>query len=470
MGSTDHAPAVVLRTPELIDLILGFLHESSQDLTSCALLCRVFTYPSQLRLFDSINTWTPADLPYISKARRLRKILASSPHLRSMVHRISAPLDEGVLTEIAGMGITSLRDISFNYPVRSIDTASSAALTLARSLLRLPGIRKIELGGAFSSMEALQVLFQGCTPTIRALIFHCVTIDGAHVPGPPAPQPLTGAGEIKLTELQLALVPPEIIDWIIGPPSPFDFSSLTRLHHFGVMTPALSHILRLAQSSIENLVLLRTDGNLDVSRFPNLRELSLVFNANSSELELSRLPACNSLRMLTLRGTGLTKANEDAIRRIDTLLAAFRMPRLERIRVIADKMNSVPDTNCIVLKDFFAKLEAKGILEVAEKSQNPTRSGGGGEGQVEERKRKHVKSRRVPRVCNRGGDVALSKSIISGLSLIQKIPAHFQPFMCISTGDINTGDVVHGIFQQPNAQDGTVARLPSSKFPMQVIG
>ncbi|KAJ7934011.1 hypothetical protein B0H13DRAFT_2497615 [Mycena leptocephala] len=362
----------MLRTPELIDLIVGFLHESSQDLKACTLLCRVFTYPAQLRLFHSINIWTPADPPQISGsegAHRLRKILASSPHLQPMVRRVSAPLDEGVLTEIAGMGITSLRDISFNFPIRSIHTASGAALALALSLLRLAGIRKVALGGAFSSMEALQVFFQGSAPTLRALMLHCVTIDEVHVSAPPAPQPLTGAGKVKLTELQLALIPPEIIDWLITPHSPFDFSSLTRLHHFGGLTHALSHILRSAQSTIETLVLLGTDGNLDLSRFPNLRELSLVFNADNIELELSRLPACNSLRMLTLRGTGFTKANEDAIRRIDTLLSAFRTPRLERVRVIVDEMNSIPaTTNSVVLKNFFAKLEAKGILEVAEQS------------------------------------------------------------------------------------------------------
>ncbi|KAJ7934108.1 hypothetical protein B0H13DRAFT_2650252 [Mycena leptocephala] len=372
MESKDPSPVAVLRTPELIAQIVGFLHDSSQALKSCALLCRVFTHPAQSLLFHSITTWTPEDTitTHISEtegAYRLRKTLASSPHLRPMVRHVGVPLDEGFLTEIAKMGITGLQEISFNLPIASIETASSRALALARSLLRLPCIRKVGLGGAVSSMEALQVFFQGCTPTLRVLTLHCVTIDGA-VPGPPALEPLTSAGEIKLTELQLAFAPPEIIDWLISPPSRFDFSSLTRLHNFGPMTSALSHILHSAQSSIEDLVLLRTNGNLDISRFPNLRELSLVFDADNSESELSRLPACISLRKITLRGTGFTKANEDAIKRVDALLAAFHTPRLERVRIVVDQMDSVPAADRVMLKDFFVKLEERGILEVDEKS------------------------------------------------------------------------------------------------------
>jgi hypothetical protein len=76
-----------------------------------------------------------------------------------MVRHVSVPLDEEFLTEIAGMEITSLRSISFNFPISSIDSIGGQASALARSLLQLPCIRKVALGGAFSSIEALQVFF-----------------------------------------------------------------------------------------------------------------------------------------------------------------------------------------------------------------------------------------------------------------------------------------------------------------------
>ncbi|KAJ7884846.1 hypothetical protein B0H14DRAFT_3740936 [Mycena olivaceomarginata] len=156
------SPATVLGTPELIDLIVGLL-SSSQDLKSCALLCRLFTYPAQSRPFHSITTWAPEDGPEFPDsgktegACRLRQTLASLPHLRPMVRHVSVPLDEEFLTEIAGMEITSLRSISFNFPISSIDSIGGQASALARSLLQLPCIRKVALGGAFSSIEALQV-------------------------------------------------------------------------------------------------------------------------------------------------------------------------------------------------------------------------------------------------------------------------------------------------------------------------
>ncbi|KAJ7892057.1 hypothetical protein B0H14DRAFT_3691386 [Mycena olivaceomarginata] len=157
------SPATVLGTPELIDLIVGLL-SSSQDLKSCALLCRLFTYPAQSRPFHSITTWAPEDGPEFPDsgktegACRLRQTLASLPHLRPMVRHVSVPLDEEFLTEIAGMEITSLRSISFNFPISSIDSIGGQASALARSLLQLPCIRKVALGGAFSSIEALQVI------------------------------------------------------------------------------------------------------------------------------------------------------------------------------------------------------------------------------------------------------------------------------------------------------------------------
>ncbi|KAF8206175.1 hypothetical protein K438DRAFT_463134 [Mycena galopus ATCC 62051] len=146
----------VLNIPELLDHTIDFLSESRADLLSSALVSKSWVPSAQSHLFAKIT------LPEDTK---LMKMLEASPHLGHFIRCLSVSLNIHMLRDVVGLALPRLEELS----VQCTDDHHVHLETgfLVQSLLRLPTIRHVVLGGLFSSIGVIHTYFDNCSQVIQ---------------------------------------------------------------------------------------------------------------------------------------------------------------------------------------------------------------------------------------------------------------------------------------------------------------
>ncbi|KAJ7676380.1 hypothetical protein B0H17DRAFT_126048 [Mycena rosella] len=249
MAVPSPACSAVLGTTELRGHIVDFLRASEDDLKSCALVSRAFTFLAQGHLFHTIRLHPAGErFDYnIDAVIRLREILQTSPHLRPLVRAVHAAIDREILAQCEQMRLPCVRELTLvTVPTRF------PVLGAAQNLLALPSLRTLCIDTFLhSGLSGLEPVFARCTPGLRTLRIHCVSLsDGGvlhHSSIPAAPS-------VRAQITDLALVrSPQLGAWLLDAQCPLDLSCLRTLEANHTASPALAAALEPAYASIEVL-------------------------------------------------------------------------------------------------------------------------------------------------------------------------------------------------------------------------
>ncbi|KAJ7443941.1 hypothetical protein B0H11DRAFT_2250369 [Mycena galericulata] len=362
--------AAVFGASELCASIIDFLCESVHDLKSCALVSHQFTFLAQSHLFQvvDLDVKSPQERPRRSEdaAARLGKIMQQTPHLRLLVRTLYAPIEEAVLMHVVNMRLDRLNRLTLTGGL-----ASTAAVSLARDLLALPSLEWLTLFTSLSNCGDLGLLFSRCTAALCTLdIFYLRIHPG--IPGSDMPR---GSGRrAKITSLCVSILAPEIIQWFLGPHSPFDFSQLQQLELYHSVSPMLAFV-PLACRTIEELRLDARDitPGLPLSDLPALKTLRLVGDPPTLRTALDTLPMYSDrLEVITLAARSQI-IDIDVLAPLDTVLAGRSLPALKRVEVsVARLHHSLQDSlahrytnyDSSVVVPAFKEMHAQGLLVV----------------------------------------------------------------------------------------------------------
>ncbi|KAJ7512199.1 hypothetical protein B0H11DRAFT_476377 [Mycena galericulata] len=343
MSNYDSATAV-LGTPELLAYILDFLHDSKEDLKSCALVSRAFTFPAQSHLFQSIHLYrspelllapTPLhDFDDLEACTRLSEIMEFSPHLRSLVRRVGAAVDTHILTHLTDIGFPRLEHLTL--VILFPGAVDFPALSIARDMLAQPSIKTFVFGGNFRGLGALGLLFSRCTPGLRTLDLRYVSV----LPGPGIAPGEPPDFRVQLTHMELLNPGREVAEWFLDPRCPLDFSQLRRVNVVKAVTPSLIEILEAARLKITVLHLHTHDAaaGLDLARFPVLTDLRIVGSPAEMEPAFARLAfapenTLTNLQHIALASRTFTFDDPTPLERIAALLASLSLPALVQVEL-----------------------------------------------------------------------------------------------------------------------------------------
>ncbi|KAJ7138895.1 hypothetical protein C8R46DRAFT_604748 [Mycena filopes] len=240
--------ATVFATAELCAYIVDFLHDSVEDLKSCAVVSPAFTYSAQSHLFYEIDlgkleSSTPQDEDAYA---RFRECLDVSPHLCSFVQRLAVQLDADLLAYFIGLPLPRLNTLSlFGGYAFYVDAGASIA---AQYLLSLPSLHTLIVDACFQESTVLDLLFARCTPTLRTLGFRYVNVKSVASLGKPvsAPKP-------QIKELRLVHVTRGVTAWLRTPQCPVDVEHIQSLAIYMAIDRELHPLIQAASTTIEEL-------------------------------------------------------------------------------------------------------------------------------------------------------------------------------------------------------------------------
>ncbi|KAJ7128683.1 hypothetical protein C8R44DRAFT_778503 [Mycena epipterygia] len=352
MADNHGSCTAVLETHELCDHIIDFLHDSEEDLQSCALVSHAFTFPAQRHLFQEVSLVNPLT-PGTKAATRLREIMDIAPHLRHLVRRASAAINVDILTQLTNMHLTHLNHLTLLN--MSPGSVGIPALSVARDLLVIPSLHTLVIDAGFPSRAGLNLLFARCTPSLRSLDLRYVTFfSGSENAEPSVEEP---GPRTQITSLRLLRSSPEVSAWFLDPQCPIQTSRLQHVDFYEVASPALIRVLE-AVPGIEVVRLRAHDvtAGISLASFPALTKLRLIGHPHEIEAALASFPrALDRLHTLILASGTLTPSlafHVDALKRIDARLAELHLPALARLEM------SVPPSSDLHPHHDLAAIEA----------------------------------------------------------------------------------------------------------------
>ncbi|KAI0701968.1 hypothetical protein BC835DRAFT_145109 [Cytidiella melzeri] len=268
---------------EIVDIIVGHLHDDRQSLLSCAAVSPTWSVSSRYHLFHAITIWVPVDINAREEAglngavRTFESPLGSQ--CRSFVRKCYLASDSGshygateCAIELPTLGrllkmlfrLETLCTMGISWPAPSLDctaiptSASVTTLLVCRTEPPLsydpePLFRDIKDG-----LEVLRLL--PALKTLGTVRSHWV-VGPTPGPGGPTVEPPPFPSELKLENLDLRTTGPAriLIDYAINK---LDFSSLTSLSIWSFYTedmPSIGRLLCAAANSLKYLQLRLTN-------------------------------------------------------------------------------------------------------------------------------------------------------------------------------------------------------------------
>ncbi|KAJ7698389.1 hypothetical protein B0H17DRAFT_333056 [Mycena rosella] len=257
----------VLQIQELCDYIVDFLHDSSPDLKSCALVSTPLASSAQRHLFYDIilNQGTPSvddsrtlwNFDEAGACTRLCSALRASPHLIGLIRRLRASLEEDILDQLRAVPFGNLQD--FVLSRRGGAFPEPGALLAATEIIGLPSIRRVRLiRPTLPDIHHLSRLFQQSAPQLHTLSLNYPSLpfdSGTLDPSLNGP-----AAKIKSLHITAHRFHWKTLLHSLGP---FDFTELQDIDCGGMTVHSCSTLLSRSQSTINKLALHLLPRNAD---------------------------------------------------------------------------------------------------------------------------------------------------------------------------------------------------------------
>ncbi|KAJ6519359.1 hypothetical protein C8R45DRAFT_1085381 [Mycena sanguinolenta] len=249
---------------ELVDECLSHLPSASNELRTCALVCRAWCYTAQRLIFNVVSVaWTTI------RYQRLEKTLRASPHLIPYIrtlalHRSTSPeVQFSAFEKICTFPYTHLENV---YIFHHSDVTLQSARAMRR-LLSLPTLRLLDIQCTFEESPAFLAIWDGCSPSIRHLHLRC----HKRAREPVRPKQFSVSSTRIVPESLKIDLSNNIDEWLNHGQCPIDFSRLVVLAldaHTAVISwprlaPSFQTLEALDFSS-------RGKGSIDLSLLPNL--------------------------------------------------------------------------------------------------------------------------------------------------------------------------------------------------------
>jgi hypothetical protein len=256
--------------PELIEHIIDYLHDSPEDLRSCARVCKAWLAPSRFHLFYKITLYSTPILP---SCGRLHRAIQQSSHIALCVRELSfeakrtgrfllqADSDDAelVLNTILPQifrSFTKLRKLTLHYLVW--DQLVSGVKESLQDILALPSLVHFNAFVRFSSLESFLGLLH---PQLKRLEMHI------YVLGNTSSEAMDGGdGQETVVKRQPCRLEylgycerGGFIDWLLGSRSLIDISAVRTLCLIEIDWPTwqrnVARLLSTLGASLEHLKL-----------------------------------------------------------------------------------------------------------------------------------------------------------------------------------------------------------------------
>ncbi|KAJ7691178.1 hypothetical protein B0H17DRAFT_1201279 [Mycena rosella] len=372
-----HALPPRLPVQQIWDHIIAFLAHSRDDLLACSATCRAFVLASQPHLFHDIVFLPPAlagDFHDWRTARgydeaaachRLCEILVESPHLIRYIRRIKVHLDAQLLTRLAAIPLSNVRQVYLRNAAFSM--AEDTLPHLARQLVGLPSVQQVRIWTTPRTPALLTTILGDGSARLRSSRMFCVAFLGDIA----AVQPV--AQRSPITELRLDSSA-QLSDWFAQPGCPLDLNRLTDVYIHESMSTNLRKILYAVGNTIQRLRLAALDTeDLDLNSFHALTELVIYIGDPEDDLPdvetaLAHLDDHNNIHTITLEIAPFfpIDAPVDTFQALDAAIAARTMSSLRHfVARFVGPGEDRPSDEVGILRSLFPRIYAKGILVVA---------------------------------------------------------------------------------------------------------
>ncbi|KAJ7121690.1 hypothetical protein C8R44DRAFT_981732 [Mycena epipterygia] len=336
-----------IQVHDICDYIVDFLHQSPQDLMSCALVSRVFTSSAQHHLFRTIDLTThhsnPAKL--VRATRRLHTTLSGSPHLIPLIRRLSVLFEPEILEHLTGLRFTNAKSLLF---VGSSPRAEypGPVTPLAAELIALPSVRRVKLMSiTFTSMEGPRTLFRLRRAPLDLLALDDVHVDVTSQP-PHAFEPYLNQSLVIVTGIEINSPPLRYLQmgWLLDPRCPLDFSALTTIEVWSMTSPPIMQLMHSVQNSLHTL---RIDApnatpDLQLSNFPGLTTLDIFGGFGSAKSTATLLETAgvdNHIDDIHISISVLDTLDDDSLRHLDVTLTSSSMSALRIVHIVVSRVS-----------------------------------------------------------------------------------------------------------------------------------
>ncbi|KAJ7651264.1 hypothetical protein FB45DRAFT_1078922 [Roridomyces roridus] len=378
-GAKPRGAALTLAIPELLDLILGFLH-NTKDLRACALVNHSWVSPSQSRIFSHVDImrvdYNDESFPRVpgryagrfskpnAQLARLVVALNRSPYLIPLIVTLSTEslwhAKPDSLKAFCAIPFTRLTTLRIHVSLAFSFTYSEAEAV--QKLLNFPTIVSVSIKCLFAEAVDFLRMWEGCSESIKHVSFSC----GVEFPVP-------GSGSerdrnlgdhtrrrIKLDSFGTSDISGNVQNWLQHPLCPFDISDITALQPTfseGRPDPG-SYVLAQVRESIQLLSITQYSRKIRIkwfirrsmhqietypkcspfAYFPQVTQLD-VRGVNQYSL-LRDIPRVTQARIRAIRFTSSFEQPETELSALDQLLFEVQkyFPNLTvvEIRVLAD--------------------------------------------------------------------------------------------------------------------------------------
>ncbi|KAJ7019827.1 hypothetical protein C8F04DRAFT_1146458, partial [Mycena alexandri] len=338
-------PRIVLAIPELLDHIVDYLADSSEDLLACALVSKSWVPRAQFYLFRKIELLPPNKWNDTQVHVRLLQILRASPfRLLDCLYSIPLPNLEEISVECTGDQYAWSMDIQTSLRVRDI-------------FMSIPTLSRVNFSGKFRSISIFHHYFENCAANIQSLELVNVCLEDEEHETPPDPPPSFIPSRMQL------------------------FSQLKSLQLQDLQWAQFQRLLAPSFPSLECLKLQdcvgNVDGNIDLD-FGMLTALKrLDVDTYESRLPwvlatLGSLPLNNSLQTLSLRFHCVTAQHQDIFNTFDTDITnmdtVHSLRRVEMHLSAWQLINTQPVMDVPTFQSYFPSLTSKGRLFIYRES------------------------------------------------------------------------------------------------------
>jgi hypothetical protein len=261
--------------PELTEHIINYLHDSPEDLRSCALVCKAWLAPSRSHLFYKISIH-PA--PILPSCRRLQRAIQQSPHVALCVRLLSfspgksfpEELEDSERVELSTIlpqifrSFTRLRKLVLGVLIW--DKLMSDVKKSLQDILALPPLVHFDARRAtFSSPESFLDLLHPQLKQLEVFIYGFDSMVSEAMDGEGEQQTVVKRQPCRLESLAWHVLEVGFIDWLLGSQSLIDVSAVRTLY-LGEVTNLDQHnvtrLLRTLGTSLERLALEWVDTEL----------------------------------------------------------------------------------------------------------------------------------------------------------------------------------------------------------------
>jgi hypothetical protein len=254
--------------PELIEHIIDYLHDSPEDLRSCALVCKAWLAPSRFHLFYKITLYSTPILP---SCGRLQRAIQQSSHIALCVRELSfeakrtgrfllrfsdsdyAELELNTILPQIFRSFTKLRKLTLQFLVW--DELVSDVKESLQDILALPSLVHFNAFVRFPSLESFLGLLH---PQLKRLEMVLGNTSSEAMDGEDGQETVVKRQPCRLEYLGYC-ERGGFIDWLLGSQSLIDISAVRTLCLIEIDGPTLqrnvARLLRTLGASLEHLKL-----------------------------------------------------------------------------------------------------------------------------------------------------------------------------------------------------------------------